>query len=364
MLDNAIFVKTNILKLSKPFNLESGITLENVEIAYETYGKLNKNKTNAILVCHAFTGDAHVAGFKEGTKKAGWWDKLVGSGKGIDTDKFFVICSNVLGGCQGTTGPKSIDPKTGKPYAMNFPFITIKDMVSLQKELVSFFEIKKLVSVIGGSMGGMQVLEWVNTYSDMLMSAIPISTTMKHSPQQIAFNEVSRRSIMLDPSWNNGDYYEKASPELGLSIARMIGHITYMSDISMEKKFSRRTKTYNKSFDVNFEVENYLKYQGDNFVKRFDANSYIYITKAMDYFDVSEEIFKNHINNLKFLVINFESDWLYPKYQSLDIIKLLRLKHIPCTYCEIHSTYGHDAFLIDIEEEARLIKPFLESIKI
>lgn len=359
-----IFTKTNILKLTSPFQLESGVLLDNVEIAYETYGELNERKSNAILICHAFTGDSHVSGFKEGEKKPGWWDKLVGPNKGIDTNKFFIVCSNVLGGCQGTTGPKSINKKNSKPYAMTFPFITIKDMVSLQKELVMSFGIESLVSVVGGSMGGMQVLEWVNSYPSMLKSAIPISTTMKHSPQQIAFNEVSRRAIMLDPFWNNGNYYDKNNPELGLSIARMIGHITYMSDISMEKKFSRRKKIQEKSFDINFEVENYLKYQGDNFVKRFDANSYIYITKAMDYFDVSENLLKRNINNVKFLVINFESDWLYPKYQSLDIIKLLRVKHVSCTYCEIHSTYGHDAFLIDVEEEARLIKPFLESIEI
>jgi homoserine O-acetyltransferase len=269
----------------------------------------------------------------------------------------------VLGGCKGTTGPNSINPKTGKNYGMAFPFITIKDMVDVQKKLIDYLGIKQLVSVIGGSMGGMQVLQWVSSYPEYLKSAIPIATTMRHSPQQIAFNEVAREAIIVDSDWKGGDYYNCKNPELGLSIARMIGHITYMSDNSMESKFSRRKKEDTNSFEKNFEVENYLHQKGDDFVKRFDANSYLYITKAMDYFDISDKLFikKNQLD-IKFLVIAFESDWLYPTYQSLEIIKNLRQRHVPVTYCSINSTYGHDAFLLEADEETKLIKPFLSSI--
>ena len=360
-------VETKYIVLDKkPFVLENGEKLESVTVAYETYGELNSKKSNAILVEHAFSGDAHAAGYHAGDKKPGWWDNIIGPDKAIDTNKFFVICANVLGGCKGTTGPVSINPETGKHYGMSFPLITIADMVCVQKELTDYLGIKKLVSVIGGSMGGMQVLQWVSSYPESLRSAIPIATTMKHSPQQIAFNEVARQSIMADPDWNNGDYYDTKSPILGLSIARMIGHITYMSDNSMESKFSRRKKQNVHSFEHNFEVENYLHRKGDDFVKRFDANSYLYITKAMDYFDVSGNLFdaQSKLADMKFLVIAFESDWLYPIYQSLDIIKELRKRHIPVTYCGINSTYGHDAFLLEEEEETKLMKPFLNSINI
>ncbi len=357
-------VKTQSVTFDQELTLESGQKLGPITLAYETYGTLNENKTNAILVCHAFSGDAHAAGFHAGEKDPGWWDDLIGPGKALDTEKYFVVCANCIGGCKGSTGPASINPKTGKPYALGFPLITIADMVNAQKLLVDYLGIQKLLCVIGGSMGGMQVLHWVAAYPDMVQSAIPIATALKHSPQQIAFDEVGRQAIMADPDWNNGDYYDKKYPEKGLAVARMVGHITYMSDVSMEEKFSRRLKgdDYSFKFTADFEVEGYLRYRGDTFVKRFDANSYLYITKAMDYFDLSGGKFiASHAHiDVRFLVIAFKSDWLYPAYQSQDIVRQLKIKGLDATYCEINSTYGHDAFLLEIEEESRLIKHFLD----
>jgi len=345
--------------------LESGKELKDVTIAYETYGKLNEEKNNAVLIVHAFSGDAHAAGFHKNASKPGWWDNMIGPGKAFDTDKYFIICSNILGGCSGSTGPSSVNASAGKPYALDFPFITITDMVAAQKKLIDYLGIKKLLSIAGGSMGGMQVLQWAVSYPEALRSAIPIATTMKHSPQQIAFNEVARQSIMADIKWNNGNYYETGqSPDSGLAIARMIGHITYMSDKSMEEKFSRNLKeqAYSFSFASDFEVEGYLRYRGDSFVKRFDANSYLYITKAMDYFDVSGKKFVGEAKNkdIKFLVISFASDWLYPSYQSENIVRQLKLKGYNTTYIEIKSTYGHDAFLLEVEDETKLVKHFLD----
>ncbi len=346
-----------------PLLLESGKTLAPVTIAYETYGKLNDKCDNAILLEHAFSGDAHAAGYHEGDDKPGWWDTMIGPGKAFDTDKYFVICSNVLGGCKGSTGPASIDPATGKPYALEFPLITIGDMVNAQKQLIGHLGIEKLLCVAGGSMGGMQALQWAASYPELTCSVIPIATAMRHSPQQIAFNEVGRQAIMADPSWAEGSYGQN-QPERGLAVARMIGHITYMSDQSMEDKFSRKMKedAYSFSFKADFEVEGYLKYRGDTFVKRFDANTYLYITKAMDYFDVAgEKLVKEGAKSYPaFLVISFQSDWLYPSYQYRELVKTLRMKQVDATYCEIKSTYGHDAFLLEIESESHLIKHFLE----
>jgi len=345
--------------------LESGQFLGPITLAYETYGQLNEEKSNAILVEHAFSGDAHAAGLHhESDKEPGWWDDLIGPGKAIDTDKYFVICSNVIGGCRGSTGPSSINPKTDKEYALDFPVITIADMVKAQKHLIDYLGIKKLLSVIGGSMGGMQVLQWVASYPERVKSAIPIATAAKHSPQQIAFDEVGRQAVMADPNWHEGNYYpKKVKPQRGLSVARMIGHITYMSDKSMEEKFSRRLREKDSTFKftADFEVEGYLRYRGDSFVKRFDANSYLYITKAMDYFDLSGNklIPKEKNIDLRFLVIAFKSDWLYPTYQSQDIVRQIKIKGLDATYCEINSTYGHDAFLLEIKEETHLIKYFL-----
>lgn len=360
-------VKTEYITFAEPPNellLESGQKLGPITVAYETYGKLNTTKSNAILVVHAFSGDAHAAGFYEGDKKPGWWDDMIGPGKALDTEKYFVICSNVIGGCKGSTGPVSINPKTNREYALDFPMITISDMVTVQKQLIEHLGIEKLLSVIGGSMGGMQVLQWAVQYPDKIKSAIPIATALKHSPQQIAFDEVGRQAIMADPDWQNGHYYGAGQPEKGLAVARMIGHITYMSDRSMEEKFSRklREKNYTFSFKTDFEVEGYLRYRGDSFVKRFDANSYLYITKAMDYFDLSGKKFVIKDKKIfpRFLVIAFKSDWLYPAYQSEDIVRILKVNNVDTTYCKINSTYGHDAFLLEIEEETRLIKSFLE----
>jgi homoserine O-acetyltransferase len=343
---------------------KSGETQGPVTLAYETYGILNRDKTNAILVLHALSGDAHAAGVHAGQNDSGWWDDMIGPGKAFDTDRYFVVCSNVVGGCKGSTGPSSINPATGKPYALDFPFITVADMVDCQRRLIDYFGIDKLLCVAGGSMGGMQVLQWVASYPERVKSAIPIATALKHSPQQIAFNEVIRQSIMADPAWREGNYYAYGQPEKGLSVARMIGHITFMSDQSMEEKFSRRLKNdkFSFGFDADFEVEGYLRYRGANFVKRFDANSYLYITKAMDYFDLSGDklIPQGKVIPTRIMVISFKTDWLYPSHQSQEIVRLLKRRLVDTTYCELTSTYGHDAFLIEVEEQTTLIKHFLD----
>jgi homoserine O-acetyltransferase len=348
------------------FVLESGVKLGELKIAYETYGGLNKQKNNAILICHALSGDAHAAGYHHGETKPGWWDEMIGPGKAFDTEKYFVICSNVIGGCKGSSGPNSINPVTGKPYGLSFPIVSVKDMVNAQKKLVEHLGIERLLSVCGGSMGGMQALQWVVTHPESVVSCMPIATAYKHSAQQIAFDEVGRQAIMADPAWKGGDYYDKGHPSAGLAVARMIGHITYMSDKSMEDKFGRVLKKEKLGFEftTEFEVEGYLRYRGDSFVKRFDANSYLYITKAMDYFDLLKDqkphqIFKGV--KARFLVVAFSSDWLYPPYQSKEIVKALKMNGIDVTYCEISSDYGHDAFLLELEEESKLIKHFLDN---
>ena len=341
--------------------LEAGEKLGPITLAYETWGKLNPQKSNAILVLHALSGDAYAAGSN------GWWNNLIGQGKGIDTDKYFVICSNVIGGCKGSTGPSSTNPKTGKPYGLSFPLISISDMVEAQKHLVKLLGVEKLLSVVGGSMGGMQVLQWMVSYPEKIRSAIPIATTIKHTPQQIAFNEVGRQAVMSDPHWKNGDYYYSAPPSKGLALARMIGHITYMSDTSMTEKFGRKTRADKEpfKFSADFEVEGYLHYRGDNFVKRFDANSYLYITKAIDNFNLLNghplgSVFKGL--KAKVLVLAFKSDWLYPAYQSQEIVKACKLAGVEASYCEINSTYGHDSFLLETEQETQLIGGFLKAV--
>jgi homoserine O-acetyltransferase len=347
--------------------LENGDILGPVTLAYETYGALNQHKSNAVLILHALTGDSHVAGYHDKEKTPGWWDSMIGSGKAFDTDKYFVICSNILGGCKGSTGPSSIDPVTDKPYGANFPVISIGDIVNAQAALIKHLGINQLLAVAGGSMGGMQVLEWMFSHPEKIKSAIPISTAMKHSPQQIAFNEVGRQAIMADPKWNEGNYYDKQAPARGLAVARMVGHITYMSDKSMAEKFGRRLKDDRKpfKFTADFEVEGYLQYRGKSFVGRFDANSYLYITKAMDYFDAAkgkkpQDVLRG--SNVKVMVISFKSDWLYPSYQSQDIVRACKLAGLDTTYCEIESDYGHDAFLLEVNEETHLIKYFLQRV--
>lgn len=368
-IDKKIITETKYFKYEKPFVLESEAVLDYLEIAYETYGKLNDEKDNAILICHALTGDAHVAGYHEGDEKPGWWDDMVGPGKAFDTNKYYVICSNVIGSCKGSIGPTTINPETEKPYGLAFPVITIKDMVNAQKILLNHLGISDLLCVAGGSMGGMQALQWAVSYPQFIKSCIPIATTYRHSAQQIALDEVGRQAIMADPNWNKGDYYGKEPPSRGLAVARMIGHITYMSDKSMEKKFGRnlKKKAYGYEFTQEFEVEGYLQYRGSRFIQRFDANSYLYLTKAMDYFDLKNNcpLAKSfsHIKNVKFLVIAFSSDWLYPPYQSKDIVKALKINGLDVTYCEISSDYGHDAFLLEFDEESRLISNFLTRVK-
>lgn len=348
--------------------LDSGATLSPVEVAYETYGQPDSGRSNAILITHAFTGDAHAAGISHEGGKPGWWDNMIGPGKAFDTDRYFVICSNVLGGCQGTTGPGSLNPATGKPYAMSFPVITIRDMVRLQRMLIGHLDISKLLCVAGGSMGGMQALEWAVSYPEMVCSTIPIATTWRHSAQQIAFNEVGRQAIMADPDWAMGEYYEGKPPARGLSVARMVGHITYMSDESMREKFGRRLREKEKfgfDFGVDFEVESYLRYRGNQFVSRFDANSYLYITKAEDYFDLTNGTGKLsdafHTVDTRFLVISFTSDWLYPSYQSQEIVRVLRRLNGDVAYCDLQSNYGHDAFLVDVVEQTETVRGFLRS---
>lgn len=352
--------------------LENGDRLGPVTIAYETCGRLNREKDNAILILHALSGDAHVAGYNdEGDTKPGWWDIMVGPGKGIDTDKYFVICSNILGSCMGTTGPSSINPETGKHYGLDFPVVTIGDMVKAQKALIDFLGIERLLSVVGGSVGGMQVLEWSLRFPEMVVSAIPLATTAKHSALAIAFNEVARQSIMADPNWNNGNYYGGKKPDLGLAVARMIGHITYLSDESMRMKFGRRLQDrsdFSFNFDADFQVESYLRYQGRKFVDRFDANSFLYITKAADYFDLEKQ--HNSGSAVKafsramarFLVVSFTSDWLYPTYQSKAMVKAMKKSGLDVSFCEIEAQWGHDAFLLPVDRLSSLIRGFLERV--
>ena len=347
--------------------LDCGVTLLDVEVAYETYGRLNTEKSNVILVAHAFSGDAHAAGISRETGQPGWWSAMIGPGLAFDTNRYFVICSNVLGGCRGTTGPGSIDPRTGKRFAMTFPVITIADMVRLQKMLVDSLGIPRLLAVAGGSMGGMQVLEWALAYPDFVAAAIPIATSARHSAQQIAFNEVGRQAVMADPDWNEGNYYDAKPPARGLAVARMVGHITYMSDASMRQKFGRRLRdkdAFGFDFSVDFEVESYLRYRGSQFVNRFDANSYLYITKAMDYFDLAAgnaslaAAFEK--TKTRFLILSFTSDWLYPTYQSLEMVSALRSRNVDAAFCELPSQYGHDAFLVETKEQSEMITGFLE----
>ena len=364
--DSVGIVETKFFNIDEPFILESGKSLEKITVAYETYGELNNEKNNAILVCHALTGDAHAAGWHKGARKPGWWEMVIGPGKVLDSEKYFIICSNVLGGCKGTTGPSSINPETNKEYGLDFPVITIKDMVDVQKILVDSFGINQLYAVVGGSMGGMQVLQWIVTYPEMMKKAIPIATTARSSPQQIAFNEVGRQSIFSDPNWNGGNYYDTGKiPKNGLSVARMIAHITYLSDESMYIKFGRDLQdkeeiSYDLSMD--FQVESYLHHQGESFVKRFDANSYLYITKAVDLFDLSTnnsviEGFKDV--KCKLEVISVDSDWLYPTEQSTEIVAALNANDVEVTFSEIKSNYGHDAFLLERGQLNYLLSKFL-----
>jgi homoserine O-acetyltransferase len=350
--------------------LDSGELLAPVTIAYETYGSLNAGRTNAILIVHALSGDAHAAGYYPGEDRPGWWETMIGPGKGFDTDRYFVICSNVVGGCKGSSGPSSINPVTGKEYGLDFPLVTVGDMVRAQKLLMDHLGVERLLCVSGGSMGGMQALQWAVAYPEAVASCIPVAATQRHSPMQIAFNEVGRQAIMGDPKWNNGDYYGGEAPDSGLAVARMIGHITYLSDESMHQKFGRRFRDKKElAYDLtqDFEVASYLRYQGEMFTRRFDANTYLYVTKALDYFDLSggrgvlTETFREVPQDMRFLVIAFSSDWLYPPYQSKEIVRALKGNNIDCSYVEMKLSFGHDAFLLENKELSRMVWHFVDT---
>jgi homoserine O-acetyltransferase len=350
--------------------LESGEVLSPVTIAYETYGTLNEQRSNAILILHALSGDAHAAGYYPGDARPGWWETMIGPGKGFDTDRYFVVCSNVVGGCKGSTGPSSINPASGREYGLDFPLVTVGDMVRAQKLLMDHLDIEQLLSVSGGSMGGMQALQWAVAYPEAVASCIPIAATQRHSPMQIAFNEVGRQAIMADPKWNKGDYYGGEAPDSGLSVARMIGHITYLSDESMHEKFGRRFRDKSVlAYDLtqDFEVASYLKYQGEMFTRRFDANTYLYVTKALDHFDLSgghgvlAETFRDLPEDVRFLVIAFSSDWLYPPYQSKEIVRALKGNNVDCSYIEMKLSFGHDAFLLENKELSRMVWHFIDT---
>jgi homoserine O-acetyltransferase len=363
------FVETKYFTFAESPNeliLKNGVKLGPITVAYETYGELNKEKSNAILAFHALTGDAHAAGFHQNDKKPGWWDDMIGPGKAFDTNKYFIICSNVIGGCKGSTGPSSINPKTNAPYGLSFPFVTIDDMVVVQKKLIDHFGIKKLLCAAGGSMGGLQALKWAVMYPEAVQSTIAIATNTRHTAQQIALHEVARQAIMSDPDWQNGDYYGKSIPARGLAVSRMIGHITYMSEKSMEEKFGRKLIGKEKlgyDFSHDFEVESYLKYRSGSFVQRFDANSYLYLSKSLDYFDLAQDS-ENLMSafapaKCKFLVVSFTSDWLYPAYQSREMVRALKANDLDVSYIEINSSYGHDAFLVEVQGQSHLISHFL-----
>jgi homoserine O-acetyltransferase/O-succinyltransferase len=351
--------------------LECGDTLGPVTLAYETYGRLNAATDNAVLILHAFSGDSHVAGtYTPGDTKPGWWEFMVGPGKGIDTERYFVICINILGSCMGSTGPCALNPKTGRPYALEFPLVTIGDMVAAQNALIEALGIDRLRAVVGGSVGGMQALEWSMRYPQKVASAVLLATTTKHSALAIAFNEVARQAIMADPNWNGGNYYHtRSKPDLGLALARMIGHITYLSDESMRLKFGRRLQDksdFSFNFEADFQVESYLHYQGAKFVERFDANSFLYITKAADYYDMERQYGEGSAvkafarTHARFLVVSFTSDWLYPTYQSRGMVQAMKKNSLDVSFCEIEAHWGHDAFLLPNERLSNMISGFID----
>lgn len=351
--------------------LESGEKLAPVTLAYETYGKLNDRRDNAILICHALSGDSHVAGYYSADeRKPGWWEFMIGSGRAIDTDKYFVICSNVIAGCQGSTGPSSLKANGNSHYNLSFPVVTIGDMVRAQAHLIDHLGIEKLMCVLGGSMGGMQALEWLVEYPHRVASAIPHATTSRLNTQGIAFHEVGRQAIYADPNWRKGDYLEHGViPSQGLAVARMLAHITYLSEESMHQKFGRRLREkerYGYDFSMDFEVESYLRYQGESFVQRFDANSYLYITKAIDYFDLKQDYgtLENAFDKVtaKVLVFSFTSDWLFPTAQNKEIVQALQAHRKPVSFVEFSSPYGHDSFLIENPQQEKLVADFLAHV--
>ena len=362
----------NIKKIivRKPLKLDCGVTISNYPLAYETYGKLNQNKDNAIMVFHALTGDQYASGKNPITNKDGWWSYVIGPNKALDTNKYFIISANVIGGCMGSYGPSSIDENSGKKIGINFPVITINDMVNAQFNLLDHFDIDKLFCVTGGSMGGMQVLQFVANYPNKSKIAIPIACSASHSAQNIAFNELGRQAIMADENWKNGNYeLEDKSPSKGLSVARMAAHITYLSKKGLQEKFGRKLQERDKikfGFDADFQIESYLRYQGSIFVDRFDANSYLYITRAMDYFDLSKnfngslsKVFEN--TKTKFFIISFTSDWLYPTAENREIVIALNAINADVGFLEVKSDKGHDSFLLDVTDFLNSLKNFVDN---
>ena len=371
IINNTILGCQTFICKNIDFKLVSGAVLQELKIAFKTFGQLNKNKTNAILICHALTGDQFVTGKNPITGRDGWWSRMVGPNKPIDTNKFFVICSNVLGGCAGTTGPKEIDSNTGNPFGGNFPSITIKDMVKAQTYLIEALQINKLFSVVGGSMGAMQALQWSIDYPNRVETILHIAGALKHSAQNIAFHEVGRQAIMNDPLWHKGNYQlKKEIPERGLSVARMIAHITYLSENALHRKFGRKLQSrdiISFGFDADFQIESYLRYQGRSFVERFDANSYLYLTRAMDYFDHADTYqksieFSNLPNNhIRYLVLSFTSDWLFPTIENKAIVEILNYFSKKVSFIEIETDKGHDSFLLEEPDLDFVTKGFLEN---
>jgi homoserine O-acetyltransferase len=354
----------------KPLRLDAGVDLAPFQIAFKTYGTLNAARSNAVLICHALTGDQHVASVHPVTGKPGWWETLVGPGRPIDTERYFVICSNVIGGCLGTSGPSSTNAATGLPWGLEFPVITIRDMVRAQAMLLDHLGIDSLFAVAGGSMGGMQVLEWAASFPQRVFAALPIACSTRHSAQNIAFHEVGRQAVMADPEWSGGRYLtEGTNPRRGLAVARMGAHITYLSDAALHRKFGRKYQDRSNptfSFDADFEVESYLRYQGSSFVERFDANSYLYLTRAMDYFDIAADhqgVLANAFKNTptRFCVVSFTSDWLFPTSESRAIVHALNAAGGRVSFAEIKTDKGHDAFLLDEPELFAIVRGFLDS---
>ena len=351
----------------EPLRLDCGVDFGPFTIAYQTYGRLNADRSNAILICHALTGDQYVADPHPITRHPGWWSTIAGPGQVLDTDRYFLICANVLGGCMGTTGPKDLDPVTGKPYALSFPVITVRDMVRVQKRLIDHLGIEMLFCVIGGSMGGMQVLEWAASYPENVFAAVPVATAARHSAQNIAFHEVGRQAIMADPDWCDGQYLEAGRrPARGLAVARMAAHITYLSEAALHRKFGRNLQDRNAvtwGFDADFQVESYLRHQGSTFVDRFDANSYLYITRAMDYFDLAAaygsvaEAFRGASS--RFCIISFTSDWLFPTSESRELVHALNAVAANVSFVEVETDKGHDAFLLHEPELFETLTGFL-----
>lgn len=365
--------KTATLFAETPLRLDGGASLSPVTVGYETYGALNESGTNAVLICHALTGDQYVASTHPISGKPGWWERLVGPGKLLDTDKYFVVCSNVLGSCLGTTGPWQENPATGKPWGIDFPVITVRDMVRLQAALLDHLGVDKLLMAIGGSMGGMQVQEWLTTYPARVHGAVMLATAPRHTAQNIAFHEVGRQAIMADPNWHEGRYYEHdVKPAKGLSVARMTAHITYLSEDALTAKFGRNLQERDAltfGFDADFQVESYLRHQGSTFVDRFDANSYLYVTRALDYLDIAArhggrlaDAFKGAAEaNVRCCVISFTSDWLYPTAENKSIVHALNAAGAPVSFAEIESPFGHDAFLLEVPEMDHMLSGFVRA---